>query len=265
MAIGSAGSSVLAVKVLNVKLPAVYWFVLPLCVWIIYTADHLLDAIKIKNRPGTGRHYFHFLNQKVLFFLLCILGILSFILIPGNFNRNIIIYGCCLFSVILIYLLSNYFIQNIFRFFPRELFIALGYIAGTWGIPLITGYPEIRFIDFLVLFNHFLIIFSIPVLYSIYEYKSDMANNFISFTTSYGFKIAKFIEFIIIIFAVVISIISILFIHRNYYLIMLFMGMILFFILISGEKFSRNEYYRTIADSLNYLPFLLLIHSSNIN
>jgi len=265
VAIGSAGSSVLAVKVLNVKLPAAYWFVLPLCVWIIYTADHLLDSIKINNQPETGRHYFHFLYRKVLFFLICLLGILSFILILRIFNKDIIIYGSCLFSIILIYLLSNYFIQKIFKFFPRELFIALGYIAGTWCIPLISAYPEIRFIYFLALFNHFLIIFSIPVIYSIYEYMSDTENNSISFTTSFGIKNAKNFVLFTIIFAIVISTASLLFIHQNFYLILLIMEIILFIILISGEKFSKNEYYRTIADSINYLPFLLLIHSSNIN
>ena len=49
---------------------------LGLTVWIIYTADHLLDGIKTHHRAATKRHQFHQYHFKVL----CVVMIVAIII-----------------------------------------------------------------------------------------------------------------------------------------------------------------------------------------
>jgi hypothetical protein len=259
VAIGSIGSSILAVKVFDVRLTAFYWLILPVCVWIIYTSDHLLDALKVKNQATMGRHYFHYLHLKYLSVFLVLSIIFSIILIFQHLDRKTIIYGLILCYLIISYLLLNHFISEIFRFFPREFVIAIGYIAGTWGIPILLKYPFITMSQILILISYFLIILSIPLLYSIYEYKSDLVNGFISYSTVFGIKIAEYSIFVILGLSLILSAYSFIIIHQYCYLIILFMGFTLFWEVLFRKRLFLNEMYRIISDSMNFLPFILLI------
>ncbi|MEM6805500.1 MAG: prenyltransferase, partial [Bacteroidota bacterium] len=56
---GALASTYMAVIYLGVKMPHIFWFALALSVWVIYTADHLLDAYRLKEKAHTERHLFH--------------------------------------------------------------------------------------------------------------------------------------------------------------------------------------------------------------
>ena len=259
MAIGSLGSSILAVKVIGVKLPILYWLILPLCVLMIYTSDHLLDGLKVKDKATMGRHYFHYLHRKTITVFLVLIAALSMVLIMLNLDNHMIFYGFFIYFIILSYILSNHFVNRIFKFFPRELIITIGYMAGTWGFAFLSKYPSIRHSDILIFIDHFLIILSIPLLYSIYEYDADKRDGFISFATTFGIKITGVIAFIILTISVSVS--TVYFILNDLFpaLILISMAMCLFTVIIFQKKLSSNENYRIIGDSVNFLPFLLLI------
>lgn len=259
VAIGSIGSSVLAVKVLNAKLPFFYWLILPMCVWIIYTTDHLLDAFKVKDKAVSGRHSFHFRYRKRIMLALFLTAIVSVFLIERNLEKEMVILGLCIYFFILTYLLSNYLASKVFKFFPREVIIAVGYMAGTWGIPLIAKYPFISRYEWLILFNHFIIILSIPLLYSIYEYGADKAGGFISFSTSFGIKTAGILVWVLLGISTLVSGVSFIFFHRHVSGILLMMSGMLLFALVYKRKLMANEKYRTVCDTANFLPFLLLV------
>lgn len=258
MAIGSVGSSVLAVKVTETKLPIAYWFILPLCVWIIYTSDHLLDALKLKDKAVMKRHYFHYVHRRLISIFL-ILAIFISILLIMKLDPQIIGFGFIVYFIILGYLLLNHFTNRIFRFFPREFIIALGYMAGTWGIPLLLNGFQFNRMEILFLLNHFLIILSIPLLFSIYEHDADIANNFISFATAFGMKLTKNTFLVLLFISAIFSTIS-FFVDYNYIsLSLLLMTAILFTLVVFRKKFAVDEKYRIIGDSVNYVPFFLLI------
>lgn len=260
VAIGSIGSSILAVKVFEVRLPISYWLILPVCVWIIYTSDHLLDALKVKNQAEMGRHYYHFIHRKTISILLGITVIISTILIFQHLDKETIFYGFSLGFLVMAYLLVNHYLSETFRFFPRECIIAFGYMAGTWGVPFLSKYPLITKAQYLFLISYFLIILSIPLLYSIYENKSDMVNGFVSFSTVYGIKITEYSISIILALSVFLSTYSFVLIHKYCYFLLLAMALTLFGVLIFRKNLFFNEKYRTISESLNFLPFILLLY-----
>ncbi|MEM8892840.1 MAG: hypothetical protein AAGD28_32975, partial [Bacteroidota bacterium] len=56
---GSLCSAYMVVLLLEVEVPLIFWVALPISVWVIYTADHLLDAYRLKDQAHTPRHLFH--------------------------------------------------------------------------------------------------------------------------------------------------------------------------------------------------------------
>lgn len=206
-----------------------------------------------------GRHYFHFIHRKVMSVLLGLSIIITNILIFQFLDKKTIIYGLVLSFLIILYLLVNYFICEIFRFFPREFIIAIGYIAGTWGIPFFSKYPTVTKEQYLLLISYSLIILTIPLLYSIYEYKSDILNGFISFSTVFGIKIAEYSISTILALSVILSTYSFVLIHKFCYFLILVMGFTLFSEVLFRKWLFINEKYRTIAESMNFLPFILLL------
>jgi 4-hydroxybenzoate polyprenyltransferase len=259
VAIGGIGSSVLAVKVVNVNLPTFYWIILPLCIWIIYTTDHLLDAFKIKDNATMERHAFHFVNRKTVSIFLMLASLITMWLIMKNLDIQIIVFGIIIFLFILIYLLANFFASKIFKYFPRELIISIGYMAGTWGVPILYKFPFLNRSDLLFFFNHFIIILSIPLLYSIYEYDADVTAGFISFSTTFGIKVTSLIVQFLLMVSTFISALTYFQYQRVFSLIMVLMAAFLFMALYFRKKLAVNENYRTLSDSVNFLPFLLLI------
>jgi 4-hydroxybenzoate polyprenyltransferase len=259
VAIGSAGSSILAVNAVNVQVSTAYWIILPLCVWIIYTADHLLDAFKLKEKASMGRHAFHFQHRKMIAFFLALASLFLVIFIPQHLNKNLIIYGIVNAVLIFAYLLLNHFVNRIFKFFPREIIISVGYMAGTWGIPLLVKYPLVHLTDWFFLVNHFFIILSIPLMYSMFEYKDDKVSGFISFATTFGIRSTGTVVAALLMISAIVSILSLFLLHTAVGLILVTMSFCLFIILIFKNILIKNERYRTLSDSVNFLPAFLLI------
>ena len=206
-----------------------------------------------------SRHYFHVIYRKAMSVLLGLSIIISFVLIFQYLDKKIIIYGLGLGFLVISYLLVNHYFCEIFRFFPRECIIAIGYMAGTWGIPFLLKYTYITKAQVLFLISYFLIILSIPILYSIYEYELDLLNGFISFSTVFGIKIAEYAIYVILTLSVVLSTYSFVLIHQYSYFLILFMGFTLFVEVKFRKRFFLDEKYRTMSESINFLPFILLI------
>jgi 4-hydroxybenzoate polyprenyltransferase len=256
--LGSVGSSILSMKVLNANLPACYWLILPLCVWIIYTSDHLLDSLKIKRKLKMDRHYFHLLHKRTIFLFLILAIVFTMVLIY-YLEKYMILFGLSISILIFAYIFSNHYIKHIFKFFPREIIIAIGYIAGTWGIPLLSKYPLINLSNLLYLFDHFLIIISIPLIYSIYEHGEDFIDGFISFSIIYGIKVTQILVFFFLTISFLLSLFLFMWYNIKISLIITFMSINLIAVVIFRNKLSYNERYRTLSDTLSFLPFCLLI------
>jgi len=256
VALGSVGSSVLAGKVVGARLPLSYWLMLPLCVWIIYTTDHLLDARKLKEKALMDRHQFHYVHRRILRMFLGLAMFMSVALML-TLHRHTIVFGACVYLFLLVYFLANQFGKRIFNIFPRELIIALGYMAGTWGIPLLSKYSFINRMDTLFFLNHFLIILSIPLLYSICEYEGDIAGGFVSFSTAFGVHATEVTVSIVLTIATVLSTLSWIEYQRSASIILLLMTLVLAVVFVFRTRLSIGK-LRLISDSVNLFPFLLL-------
>lgn len=64
--LGLVALAQVAAAALHVQLPPLWYVVVPLSTWAIYTLDRLLDAEDASGVPGTGRHAFHARHRRPL-------------------------------------------------------------------------------------------------------------------------------------------------------------------------------------------------------
>ena len=82
VSLGSFSSYLFFSRIYEVKPNMLVALGLCLGVWFIYTLDHLLDALNLKENASTRRHTIHYVHQKriktILVFVAIILGIMAF-------------------------------------------------------------------------------------------------------------------------------------------------------------------------------------------
>ena len=75
MLLGVLSGCIMATKVTNVKPGVGWWIILPLTVWWIYLADHLIDGFRLKENTQNHRHLFFYQNRKIFVLILCLISL----------------------------------------------------------------------------------------------------------------------------------------------------------------------------------------------
>ncbi|MCB0805276.1 MAG: hypothetical protein KDC05_05710, partial [Bacteroidales bacterium] len=75
--IGALMSSLFASRITGVQPEISFWVIFVLAVWVVYSADHLVDALRLKNHAHTHRHRFHFRHFRLLSVLVTVAAITS--------------------------------------------------------------------------------------------------------------------------------------------------------------------------------------------
>src|SRR4051812_9025759 len=130
VALGAAVGALFFARIFDAPIKSYGVLSLGLTVWIIYTADHLLDAKKITETASTERHRFHQRNFKVLFIALMVASLVVSILI-FFIRRPVFIGGLLLSVIVIIYLMLQRYLK-----FVKEFVGALLYSGGVMLAPL---------------------------------------------------------------------------------------------------------------------------------
>ena len=258
--LGTAGGGLLACKMLDVHPPLSWWIVLPATVWLIYTCDHLLDSIKVKENAQTNRHLFHYRYRKILIFLLVIIGISVFVTSLLVFNRVTIYFGLITGIAVLLYLVLISYLGR--QIIPKEMFVALVYTIGIWGVPVIMK-------DFLLNLSQWLslgIFCGMAMLnllvFSWYEMEIDIKSGFNSFATLSGKLKSKVIIRYLFFFVFILIFLMILFSQNDISYIIgglfLVMNSILWAVFAYPKIFGKYERYRKFGDGIFLIQFVLL-------
>ncbi|OQX81040.1 MAG: hypothetical protein B6D61_01205 [Bacteroidetes bacterium 4484_249] len=262
--LGSLAGGFFVVKLFNVYPDFVWWIILPVSVWIVYTLDHLIDAFKLKNKGHTTRHLFHFYYSSQIIIVLILLTIINLLLIGFYLEKQIIYFGFIAGGFAVVYLLFVYFVKNKKTvFLQKEFFVALIYTVGIWGGPAaLLGYNlNSTQIVFLIVF--FLIAFADILIFSLYEEKTDRIDKHNSFAVNYGSKLTTDLIYILITVAFVLCIYEIIFESRVEFIfaskIFMLMGLIQLVIMSYPAKFKKNDLYRFIGEMVFWLPWLALL------
>lgn len=162
-------------------------------VWVIYTLDHLLDGIQLKEKALAIRHKTHFQNQKqisIVLFLSCIFLLILAFKIPSKYYNAV---GVLLVASVFHFLINYLLPVNLKRIlFLKEVFIAIVVTVGFAFVPLLevdwyfhfsTYYPVFTTLFFLNLAN--------LMLFSYYDKSIDKETDTLSIAGFYSNKALK--------------------------------------------------------------------------
>jgi len=221
-------------------------------VWIIYTLDHLRDAMTIPKIATTDRHRFHQKHFRamvgVLFVVMMVELIVVWFLPPGTFRM-----GVTLGLIVLVYLVLQRYLK-----FLKEFFVACLYTAGVLlpSLPLMHG--ELTFIHYVIIGKFFITALMNLLLFSLFDYKEDRHQQQHSFVTWFGPGSTR----------IGILILGSLNILLGFWLwefdmrvavVFILMNLALLGVLFAGRKLVVNNYYRIIGDAVFFIPGLYLL------
>lgn len=249
VAVGAAVSASFLARVLGVSLLPQGLVVLTATVWLIYTADHLLDARKVKHPAASARHRFHQRNFRAIavsavVLALVDLAILRMVRIP------IVIHGLYFSVGVGVYLLCSRYLGYV-----KELAAGLLYLGGVllpaWALctvpPSLAQWIIVSLFGIVVMMN--------LILFSWMSFADDLADSHPSLVTFVGPRIASYL--LMFLFGVVALIVCTTEGYRAERWVLGAMASMLLAIFLFPEFFRRNDLFRSIGDAIFLFPLVL--------
>jgi hypothetical protein len=225
---------------------------LGLAVWMVYTADHLLDARKINQTASTFRHRFHqqhfwLLATLLAAALLIELALLFFLRKPLFYN------GLWLGLGVMAYVVINRWL----RYF-KEISGAMLYTCGVLLPAISLKGNWLSDTEKLTVAYFFLIVLTNLILFSWMDYERDLQDQNQSLVTQSGQNKAKVVIWLLFVASFCLSF-FVLLPEPEVTIILMLMDIILFCIFLFPGSFSKGERFRYVGDAIFFLPAFVLI------
>jgi 4-hydroxybenzoate polyprenyltransferase len=239
------------------ELPLLYWIALGFTVWLVYMVDHFADSY-LPGSYNNKQEVIQLRSYRKLLGRLSILVALILIVITFLLPFKIVIFGLAGVLFMIGYTVLNQ-VQNysVKAFFPREPVIALFYILGTAGIPLIYN-PDIRSEHLIFILALFLLILTNTFIFACIDYEHDLRAGTKTIAIRTGPGLTRIIGIITCLTGSAILIwlsrIDALYSHS---MVGLCMAAPLFLILLI-LKDSNKKYLAIFVDLVLLFPFVLL-------
>lgn len=257
--IGACGSAAFVACCMGISLTWATLLALGLCVWIIYTLDHLIDAKTIRHRPHTFRHSFHQRHFQAISIAVAMAGVMGLILLR-YLPRITLIWGFCLSFIVLVYFLMLRWLR-LNKMYHKEFFIAVVYTAGVFlpGLSIMGLSPDPPIT--ILFFQVFLVALSNLLIFSVLETQSDSMDQQESLATVLGEDKTKQIVWLLLIAGMLIATIWLLigdagygFAHSALLMINIVLSLILIF-----PWCQKSDYYRLVGDGAFYIPLIFVL------
>jgi hypothetical protein len=262
--LGTLASSCFAAKLFGSNPGTIWWITLALTVWLLYTADHMLDAWKNRKKIERELHYFMMKNRKTMVWSMGVVTVVNVLLIFNLFDQELMKYALLLAGLVLLfYAMRHVFRKNRILKVPGEFFVMILYMAGTWLGPAVAlegdfeaGHGMIALIFLGILLMNLGVI-------SIYDIKLDSRMGIASMANLLGIKRTKNLLLGTAIAIYLLSLLQFLVFdmdrYSQYALILTGMTTILLLVLYYPSRFRKKDYFRLAADAVLYMGFLALL------
>ena len=254
---------VFVAKVLVVPITFASLVALGVCVWLIYTADHLRDAYQLKRRVAhTARHRFHQTRFKaiaVAWVIVAATGLIVLFFLP----TRLLYYGIGLVGAVAIYFVLTQR-TSLARWLPKEVLTAWLYTIGIF-LPSLAVYHEPLYWNIGILFfQYFFLALSNLLLFAWFEVEVDLQDQHESFALSVGRPLTRNIVLLCLGAVVVTSTFLILLVSASSASLLaqgtvLAMGLGLLLIALRPTSFQQNDRYRLLGDGVFLLPAIPLL------
>lgn len=255
VATGAVVGSLYLAYVLHVK-PAVEDLIcLGLTVWLIYTADHLLDAKKIKRPAATYRHRVHQLYYNVLLGAASAVVVILFLLL-FMLKQSTLIGGAGLALLVILYFAAQQRLGLL-----KELVAAVLYAGGV-ALPVLTlSGSALSLVQIFVMIAWATTALVNLVLFSWFDYEHDGQDNHPSLARRLGVAGTKNILYFLFLFQFGLAGYSMAFFSNStpFMGTLLMMNGALLMIFIKWRWFAGEDKYRLAGDAVFLFPVFYLL------
>ncbi len=262
--LGAIVSSLFIAKTVGVSIDLSILIGLGIAIWLIYTADHLLDARAIEGKANNPRHAFHQRHFK----LLIVLSIIAFSV--GLWNMSFLRMETVKFGFVLTFCVGIYFltIRLVQRktLLHKEMSAAMIYSFGVFAGPLSITYDVGYSIGFL--FLQFLVIVLLNLMiFPLYEIETDRQDQMNSIVVTLGERKVRRLINLFLTIAIVLSAIGLFgfsgFWSMNQWYTAQYVFLVMITMLIGlalwPEYFKKNGLYRILGDGIFFVPALAFL------
>jgi len=241
-----------------------FYLALALSVWIIYTADHLVDAWRLKGGAHTFRHRFHYRHFALLVWVVALLSGVVLWLVLTRLDTRILAGGLILAAVCIVYFMAlSLLTTRRSLFLQKELTVALIYGAGVWLGPVVLRGEGLAFEEALLFLMYVLVVWSVVLLYSVIEVEQDHLDGHLTLATRFSVVPCRRLVHLLIVLALVLG--SCLIVVSDQVIrqqaAMLLMGMALASALLDGFRRSLKAgyRYRYIGEWIFWMPVIVVL------
>ena len=227
---------------------------LGISVWMIYSADHLMDAYALGKEASTRRHRLHqkkFLTMSLLLGLAAIVNVMLLVYL----RRPVLIWGLCLATIVFIYLMLHQYINPF-----KELLVSILYSGGVLLPALSLHAGPVSLSEKLLVATFVITALINLILFSWFEWEHDLMDKRLSLVTRFGERSARSMIWLLygvqmLLFALIadegtkLSELSCI----------ATMNLILLIIFVAPARFKHDDQYRLVGDSIFLLPVLYIV------
>ena len=260
---GSVSTSYFFGQIYKANLGFSFYWLLASTIWIIYTLDHVLDGMKLREESLSTRHLIHYTYRKTILPTLGALVMFNAIVAVAFLPRNMLFAGVVLAVFVGIYFLVVHWLKTINVNLPKELFVAIIVAAGMVILPGISGNMTFSFEATLMVLSMVFVNFTNLLLFSLYDHDNDSKNGLTSAATQWGVEKTKSVILFMLAGAFMsfacwtFLIMSPMKLPISISLLIMFN--ILLVIFIQDERFAIKERYRFWGDFVFLVPGLVWI------
>ena len=243
------------------RIEPVYFLIIFLAVFSIYSLDHIIDAFSIKKSASTIRHRFFQKNLISMTAITMILIAFDIFLSIKFLSTEIFEKGIMLSAVVLFYSLINFLSYRIrFKNYHKELIAGFIYAYGVM-LPSLSTVTSSSFFIFIFFLQIFLIAYLNLIIFSFFDHGNDSSDGYSSIAILIGKTNTLRLIYILSFAEIMISVYTIMVIKTDLVVISipLVMTLILLSIIYFRKFFSQNFRYRYAGDSIFFLPLMLLL------
>ena len=265
MVAGALAGAVMSVSLTHTRPGPAFWICLASAVWLIYTADHLLDGLKNKEKSGNPRYRFHYRHRKVIIAVMVAVALCSAYIAIRSLPHEIILFGSGLGLFSLLYLALNWIsIAYRIKYLGKEFIIAIIYVAGVWGGPLVMagGVPASASLVAMAIYLLMAIVNLLTL--SCSDSGQDQEEGQPSFTVYYGKAFTYRWIYILSLGSMMLSIIALFIfedkLYKATFAILLVMSLLQALIIYNQRYTRRRWLLRQLGELIFWIPsFILLV------
>jgi hypothetical protein len=253
VAAGSVVGALFFSEIFGVVISPYTLAVLAITVWIIYTVDHLRDAMIIPKPASTLRHSFHQNNFRMLIVTVLSVLFVDAVIIYFFISLKVIIYGSCLGILVLSYLVFQRKCK-----FLKEFFVACLYTGGIVLPSVALNGWDFSPLTFILAAQFCITALVNLLLFSLIDFDRDREHAQSSFVTRFGQQPTRVAIWVL----TSVNICTSVFVFTSdptRAIIFILMNTVLLVILVFEKHVKANTYYRMIGDAIFFIPLLYLL------